>query len=227
MPPPLPTPVSLPTTNDPPLLMGVGTQEGIDWSKPFSRESTSVTAIADAWRLQRAMEPFGLKPTYVIDYPVAATRSSADLLGGFAADGRCEIGAHLHPWVNPPYLEPLGSRTSYACNLGVDVEGQKIDALKAAIASGLGIDARSYKAGRYGFGTTTAEVLERLDFDVDLSVNPRMNFQSDGGPSFENLEPVPATFGRSRMLLELPCTTSFIGTARRIGRNLHRVASQR
>jgi hypothetical protein len=70
-------------------------------------------------------------------------------------------------------------------------------------------------------------VLERLDFDVDLSVNPRMNFQSDGGPSFENLEPVPATFGRSRMLLELPCTTSFIGTARRIGRNLHRVASQR
>jgi hypothetical protein len=69
--------------------------------------------------------------------------------------------------------------------------------------------------------------LESLSFDIDLSVNPHMNFTSDGGPSFDSFEPVPAFFGQRRRLLELPCTTGFVGAARRIGPSLHRAASAR
>jgi hypothetical protein len=221
------SPAPLDSSARPHLFMVVDTEEEFDWSKPFARENVAVTAIAETPRLQEIVEPFGLKPTYVIDFPVASTVSSANLLGGFAASDRCEIGAHLHPWVNPPYTETLGPRNSYACNLGIDLERQKIASLKQAIAGGLGVDARAYKAGRYGFGPTTAQVLEALDFDVDLSVNPHMDFRSDGGPSFEGFEPVPSTFGVGRRLLELPCTTSFIGAARRFGAPLHRLASER
>ena len=53
--------------------------------------------------------------------------------------------------------------------------------------------------------------LEDLGFDVDVSVNPHMNYSSDGGPVFDGLEPTLATFGRRRRLLEVPCTTGFAG----------------
>ena len=209
----------------PHLFVVVDTEEEFNWSAPFARENVSVTAIDEVGRLQDVLRPYGIKPTYVIDYPVAATPSSATRLSDFCRRGECEIGAHLHPWVNPPYTEPLGLRTSYACNLGVDLEREKISRLKDAIHDGLGVTARVYKAGRYGFGTTTAEVLESLSFDVDVSVNPHMDFTGDGGPSFEGFEPVPSSFGRTRRLLEVPCTTAFTGAARRVGPGLHRAAS--
>jgi hypothetical protein len=219
------TPVPDPPGSKPRLFVVVDTEEEFDWSAPFSRQSTSVTAIADVWRLQQVLSPYGAVPTYVIDYPVASTEASAQTLAGYAARGECQIGAHLHPWVNPPHQESLGARNSYACNLGIDLEREKIARLRDAIVTGLGVVPRVYKAGRYGFGPTSAHVLELLGFDVDASVNPYMNFKSDGGPSFEELRPVPAFFGSGRRLLEVPCTTGFVGSLRRYGQPLHRAAS--
>jgi hypothetical protein len=54
-----------------------------------------------------------------------------------------------------------------------------------------------------------------------------MNFTNDGGPSFEAFTPAPSTFGSHRRLLEVPCTTGFVGAARRLGAPLHRAASTR
>jgi hypothetical protein len=148
-------------------------------------------------------------------------------LSELANAGECHIGAHLHPWVNPPYVETLGARSSYACNLGVQLEAEKIARLKDAIGQHIGVTPRTYKAGRYGFGMTSACIVESLGFDVDLSVNPHMDFSAEGGPTFEKFEPVPLFFGHSRRVLELPCTTGFIGSARRLGPQLHRAASVR
>jgi hypothetical protein len=218
-------PIRFSTSQPPELHVVVDTEEEFDWSAPFSRDAVSVTAIAELPRLQAVLEPYGVRPTYVIDYPVAATPASAAMLRELSSAGRCDVGAHLHPWVSPPYSEPLGPKTSYACNLGLDLELDKILRLKEAIVEHVGVTPRVYKAGRYGFGPTTAEALEALDFDVDASVNPRMDFTADGGPSFEHFRPEPAFFGKRRRLLELPCTTDYIGAARRIGPALHRAAS--
>lgn len=218
-------PVRLPEDARPQLFVVVDTEEEFDWSAPFSRTNVSVTAIDEVGRLQDVLRPYKLKPTYVIDYPVATTPESARRLARFAGKDECHIGAHLHPWVNPPATEPLGRVTSYACNLGADLERAKISALRDAIAANLGVTPRVYKAGRYGFGRTTAETLEALGFDVDLSVNPQMNFESDGGPSFEGFDVGPGFFGARRRLLEVPCTTAFVGAARRLGTTLHRAAS--
>jgi hypothetical protein len=218
-------PVRLPADTPPQLFVIVDTEEEFDWSAGFSRSNVSVTAIDEVGRLQDVLRSYKLKPTYVIDYPVAATASSSRRLARFASNGECHIGAHLHPWVNPPATEPVGPRTSYACNLGLDLERAKIAALHDTIVANLGVAPRVYKAGRYGFGRTTAEALERLGFDVDVSVNPHMNYESDGGPSFEGFEPVPGFFGARRRLLEVPCTTAFVGAARRLGEGLHRAAS--
>jgi hypothetical protein len=221
------TPVHRPLDAPPALFVVVDTEEEFDWSGPFSREAVDVSAIDEVGLLQTVLARYRLTPTYVIDYPVASMPSSSQRLGALAREGACEIGAHLHPWVNPPYTEKLGGRSSYACNLGMDLELDKILRLKEAISEHVGVTPRVYKAGRYGFGPTSAQALEWLDFDVDVSVNPRMNFTSDGGPNFELLGPEPGLFGRRRPLVEVPCTTGFIGAARRIGLTLHRAASVR
>ena len=62
-----------------------------------------------------------------------------------------------------------------------------------------------------GSATTTAEILESLGFDMDVSVNPHMDFRADGGPSFEGFSAEPSYFGKRRRLLELPCTMGFVG----------------
>jgi hypothetical protein len=211
----------------PRLFVVVDTEEAFDWSAPFSRDAVDVSAIAEVGRLQRVLAEYRIRPTYVIDYPVAATAASAERLGAMAARGECEIGAHLHPWVTPPFAEPLGPAASYGCNLDAGLEREKIARLRDAIAANLRVVPAVYKAGRYGFGPSTAASLEALGFDVDASVNPHMDFSTDGGPSFEAFGPSPGLFGRERALLELPCTTGFVGAARRLGPRLHRAASAR
>lgn len=218
-------PVPLPPAAPPRLFVVVDTEEEFNWAAPFSRESVGVTAIQAVGRLQDVLQRFGCRPTYVIDYPVAATPSSSERLAALAQTGRCQIGAHLHPWVSPPFTEEVGSRNSYACNLGIDLEREKIRRLRDTIEGRLGVRPRCYKAGRYGFGRTTAEVLEEFGFDVDLSVNPETDFRSDGGPSFAGFSPQPGWFGTTRQLLELPCTHAYVGVARRVGASLHRRAS--
>jgi hypothetical protein len=219
------SPAPVDRAGKPQIHVIVDTEEEFNWSKPFSRDQVGVTAIDEVDRLQAVLAPYKVKPTYVIDYPVASTASSAERLAGFARAGACEIGAHLHPWVSPPYTEEVGLRTSYACNLGFELERDKIARLTDAIGQNLGVTARVYKAGRYGFGRTTAAVLEELGFDVDVSVNPHMDYRSDGGPSFEGFVPQPSSFGARRRLLEVPCTTAFIGAVRGAGPWLHRAAS--
>lgn len=221
------TPIGAAGTMPPKLFVVVDTEEQFDWGKPFARENVDVSAIADVVRLQEALLPYGLTPTYVCDYPVASTASSASLLGNLAARGDCQIGAHLHPWVSPPFDEPLTTEMSFGCNLGSGLERAKIAALKDAIVRNMGVVPTVYKAGRYGFGDTTADTLEALDFTTDASVVPHMDFSSERGPSFAGYSPWPARFGRTRPMLELPCTTGFVGAARKFGEPVHRAASAR
>src|SRR5262245_52639060 len=133
------TPVPLDAQRRPQLAVVVDTEEEFDWDKPFSRDAVGGTAIQEVPRLQAIASRFGFKPTYVIDYPVASTPSSADCLAAYAQRGECHIGAHLHPWVSPPYSETVNRRNSYAFNLDPSLEREKISQLKEAIAEHVGV----------------------------------------------------------------------------------------
>jgi hypothetical protein len=210
----------------PGLCVVVDTEEEFDWNAPLDRNVVGVSAAAEIWRLQRVLEPLGVKPTYVVDYPIATTREAARIFADLARQQRCEVGAHLHPWVNPPHREVVSGHASFACNLGAELEFEKISALRQAIVDGVGLVPASYKAGRYGLGPTSVAALEALEFDVDVSVNPHMDYTAIGGPSFAGFDAEPAFFGERRRLLEVPCTTGFIGIARKAGESLHRLASR-
>jgi hypothetical protein len=217
-------PVSVPAATAPMLFMVVDTEEEFDWHAPFSRASTGVTAIAALDRLHGVVDRYAVRPMYVIDYPVATKIEAYSVIREIVSSGRGQVGAHLHPWVTPPFTEEVNGPNSFACNLGSVLEETKLRNLTDAIEATIGVRPRTYKAGRYGLGRTTVRILQRLGFDVDVSVNPLMDYRPAAGPSFEAFDARPFLFGTERRLLEVPCTVGFAGFARRAGLRLHRAA---
>jgi hypothetical protein len=216
--------VDLPAYTPPILFVVVDTEEEFQWDAPFDRASTSVTAMQHIGRAQSIFDRYGVKPTYVIDYPVAHQQEGYAPLMDYVITDRCTIGAHLHPWVTPPHDEIVTAENSFACNLPEALEAAKIRTLVREIEANLGVRATCYKAGRYGVASTTVKTLQALKFEVDLSVNPHMDFTPQHGPSFAQFEAKP--FLVERMLF-LPCTVGYVGIAGALGAPLHRVASAR
>ena len=206
----------------PRLMVLVDTEEEFDWSKPLARENTSVTAVAAQHRAHRLFEKFAIKPTYVIDYPVAATPDGSAPLLELYADRQCEIGAHLHPWVNPPFEEDVNNYNSYPGNLAPRLERDKLHQLSRTIEDRFGFRPTIYKAGRYGVGPATASILEELGYLIDTSVVPGTDFGTEEGPDFSGCGARPYWFGDTHDLLEIPLSVGFTGMASRIGGNLYR-----
>jgi hypothetical protein len=210
----------------PRLVVVVDTEEEFDWSGDFSRNETTVRSMRSIGRVQNVFDEYRITPVYVVDYPVANQPEGQRPLEEIHSAGRCLIGAHLHPWVNPPFDETVNRRNSFPGNLPPKLEAAKLRALGDAIEEHFGTRPKVYKAGRYGIGPHTAETLEQQHYEVDMSVCPRMDYSGDEGPDFTNISACPFWFGKSR-LLELPLTVGFAGPLRRWGIPLHRIASHR
>ncbi len=215
-----------PAAGPPRLAVVVDTEEEFDWSAPFSRASTSVTAMRHVDRVQRLFDAAGLAPTYVIDYPVATQPEGYEQLAGWAGEGRCRIGAHLHPWVTPPHDEAVTAAHSFAGNLPAPLQVAKLEVLCEAIAEHTGVTATVFKAGRYGISAPLLGAFGRLGLAIDASVNPCMDFSADAGPDFRGFDARPFWFGPDGTCLEMPCTHGFIGGARRFGRGLSSAAGR-
>ena len=211
------TMVELPREGPAYLTVVVDTEESFDWHAPLSRDNTTVDAFEPQAAAQDIFDRFRVVPTYVIDYPVATDTRAAAYLAALAGEGRCEIGAHLHPWVNQPHEETVNQHNSFPGNLPAELERRKLEALTAAIADRLGRRPVAYKAGRYGVGRSTADALRRLGYLVDLSVVPHTDFAKIGGPDFSGFDHRPWWIGGGHSLLELPLTVGFAGALRRQG----------
>ncbi|WP_330999447.1 polysaccharide deacetylase family protein [Sphingomonas sp. IC-56] len=197
----------------------VDTEEEFDWGKPLSRDARGTSHVravpgTHAWFAAR-----GVPLTYLIDHPIATCPYAAEILRRLLEDGRSAVGTQLHPWVNPPFDEPVGSVNSFAGNLPPALEEAKLTTLTHAITSAVGVRPRIYRAGRYGIGPNTAGVLSRLGYRIDSSMRAGYDYSAEGGPDFSRIGNQPFRFANG--LVELPLSTIFTGHARRAGGRLH------
>lgn len=213
----------LPPEERPVLIVVIDTEENFDWEAPYSSTSTAVHGMRQVETLQRLFERFGVKPIYMVDYAVASQPEGYEPLLGVVKDGRCELGAHLHPWVNPPIIEEICVRNSYPCNLPANLEREKLRILTATITANFGVRPEVYKAGRYGIGAATPQALIEQGYKVDLSVVPTRDYSDQTGPDFRGFDVTPFWMDDRQRLLELPFTTSFIGALHGSGDSLFRV----
>ncbi|MEM9378859.1 MAG: polysaccharide deacetylase family protein [Planctomycetota bacterium] len=215
-------PLRAPDGMPPSLLVVLDTEEEFDWSRDFDRANTGVESIQGVGPFQATCDERGVRPTYVVTYPIATQALSRDLLAQLQADGRAQVGAHQHPWVCPPYVEEVSAFHSYPGNLPADVERDKLEQLTAAIEGGFGVRPTIYKAGRYGFGPHTAAALGSQGYEIDLSACGPFDRSADGGPDDSKMAPTPFSFGAAggaadgggSPLVCFPTTGGFVGHLR-------------
>jgi len=164
------------------LMVGVDTEADDQWTLE-GRKRLSVENAKALPRLQTLCDAYGVRPSYLVTHEMATREPSRSILRDLSATGRCEIGAHLHPWSSPPYREEdLVGR--YPSQLDDSQLETQLSELTDAIETSLGVRPVSYRAGRHGFDERSLRILEKLQYRVDTSVDPLFNETRKGGPSF-------------------------------------------
>lgn len=198
------------------FLVTVDTEEEGLWRGRYAAEGNSVRNIEQVPLFQQLCDHWGVRPTYLVDAPVVEDKTAVAILRRIAEQERCEIGAHVHPWCNPPLTEFSGPRDSYLCNLPAELQREKIAWLTERIADRFGRRPTSFRAGRYGLDDTGARLLIEFGYTVDSSVIPFTDYSHDGGPNFTDAPYQPYRIdselcqpSASGPLLELPVSVGY------------------
>jgi hypothetical protein len=170
-------------------------------------------------RFQNLCEKYFIKPTYLVTYEVCEDVFAREIFKDYLKADKAEIGAHLHSWTTPPYLDKDGYRFNdinhaFASELSGDLLAEKIKNLTNRIEDSFGKRSLSFRSGRYGFNRNVARELADNSYLVDSSVTPFMRWASlqgipggMGGPDFIDHAPFPFRYNfDNRSLIEIPVT---------------------
>ena len=192
------------------ILLGVDTEADDQWTAA-ARKQLTVENVQELPRLQALCDRYGVKPTYLVTYEMAASDRAKKVLRDLASTGRAEIATHHHPWSTPPEVEDH----LYPLNLAPGHFREQLLRLTETVTGITGDPPVSYRAGRNGFAGWQVPILEELGYLVDSSVDPFFNEKRKGEPSFAGapLAPYfvspedPRKAGASG-LLEIPVTSA-------------------
>ena len=198
-------------------LLTVDTEEEFDWDKPLRREGYGLDHIPRLAQFQQFCEGMGVVPIYLVDWPIATSSLAGEILREPIAAGRAEVGVQLHPWVSPPFTEEVNETNSFAGNLPHALEAEKFARLRDRIETQFGAAPLIYRAGRYGLGPRTAEILQANGIAIDTSVRPKFDYSASGGPDYRRHPLKPYWLDEDHTMLELPLTTTFWGLLRELG----------
>ena len=167
----------------PSLLVGIDTESDNQWTAA-ARAAPTFENLYALPTLHELFRRHGVRPTYLITWPVARDARSAEILRAMRESGTAEIGAHHHAWETPPCQPGDVYTHAYASTLpGAQFEAQ-LEQLTGAIEEAVGERPVSYRSGRFGFSADHVAALERHGYQVDSSVAPLFCERHKGGPDF-------------------------------------------
>lgn len=161
------------------VVLTIDTEPDDAWSNHLGESVANVLALR---RLASTLGPFGFRPTVLVTWRVLRDVECGRIIDELVADHGAEVGAHLHPWENPPFM-PSGEDVKFATfphELPLAVFREKMNTLTNAIAERFGRPT-SYRAGRWGMAAEHVSVLEDLGYEVDTSVFPMVDWRSTWG----------------------------------------------
>jgi hypothetical protein len=164
------------------LVVTVDVEE--DMPRWVPERAITVANVGALPRLQRLCDDFDVPPTYLTTYRVAIDPTAAGVLADLQARGRCEIGAHLHPWNTPPLPYGPGLDAVRPTQIPVDAMRAKLRTLTGTLEHAFGTRPRSYRSGRFGLNGVCLQALEDLEYAVDSSVVPGVSMRGEGGEDF-------------------------------------------
>jgi hypothetical protein len=196
------------------LLVGIDTEGDNQWDAR-AREAQTFDNIYALPQLHARFERHGVRPTYVVTYPVATDGKSIEILRYLLLRGTCEIGAHHHAWETPPCGADDVRRHAYASMLPREQFENQLQALTAAVEAAVGERPVTYRSGRFGLAASHVSALERAGYLVESSVVPLLYEAHKGGPDYVDapLRPFFLAYDDvvrpgSSDVLEVPCSSA-------------------
>lgn len=203
------------------LVITIDTEED-EWGA-YARPKYSLENIKRLPLLQAVFNRYGVRPTYLVSYPVATDRDSIEILGGFCRDKLCEIGTHPHPWNTPPGLEHKDSFHSYISNLPSNLQRSMISTLHDVIVKNFDVTPQTYRSGRWGFSADVAKNLVQLGYKTDTSITPYADWSCSSGPDYTKSTRDPFAYivedaagNELGRLLEVPATIGYLQSNERL-----------
>lgn len=176
------------------VVITIDTEADDQWKRgnPLTTDNLSYVP-----RFQEMCNRYALKPTYVCTYEVV-NAPEFDTLAQYQNAGVAEVGAHLHPWSNPPFNENPEDTSvhPFPSELSDGEFRAKLSVLTELIEARTGRRPVSYRAGRWGFKASHVGILADLGYRVDCSVTPFTSWAEhrgmhEGGPDFRRAPLVP------------------------------------
>ena len=126
---------------------------------------------------QDLCERHDIVPTYLITTEIAENEHAQMLLTDWRRRGVAEVGAHLHAWTTPPFIDRPGLRYNdpihaFASQLPSELLQEKTSNLTSQVAVACGARPTSHRSGRFGFDLRAAEILATEGYRVDSSITP-------------------------------------------------------
>ena len=191
-----------------------------EWDRrPEKSGNITLENLAALPRFHSLFVQEGVRPCYFCSYEVAVSKDFFEFGRQIVKNNEGEIGSHLHPWSNPPYIHDevtVRQRTPFPTEYPDDVFAEKLILLRDELENRFGTQ-RSYRAGRYGFSESHAPLLMDAGYFVDSSITPFTSWQRtngwspNAGPDFMDFDEYPFFFKSGtteKHLLELPVTVS-------------------
>jgi len=212
------------------FVLTIDTEEEWSWDDEFPDDNFSVRNVDRLPDFLTFCEGLGVKTTYFVDYAVAANSKAKAVMQDISTSSAVEIGAHLHPWCNPPYYGKTTEFESHVINLPDEQVIAKLDTLTEKLIQEFNVLPRSFRSGRWGIDGRTLKLLESRGYQVDSSVYPFYKneyFTCEGAPeipyypSFEN----PLQTGNQRNLVEIPVSAGFNRSAFDTANKIHNTLS--
>ncbi len=182
------------------LVVSVDVEEEGLFHGRYPRDAQGVANVAHLERLAWVPAEYGVPLTLLATYPVVSHGPASDVLSRWSARGHAELGAHLHPWCTPPFVD---GESHHAEALPSAALADKLASLVEAHRSAFGSAPRAFRMGRFELGPKAIALLPRLGFSVDASVMP-LRWAHDGPDTF--LSPADPFVLGPEELLEVPVT---------------------
>jgi len=212
------------------FVLSVDTEEQWDWSGPFPQKSFNVSHDEQLPAFQEICASSGIKPTYFVDYAVAESQQCSQILKQILATEQAEIGAHLHPWCNPPYFGDTDEASSHVVNLPVEQVRQKLQSLVTLLSEKFGQAPKAFRTGRWGIDANVMQLLVEQGFTVDSSVYPYYKneyFSCHGAPELPYWPDLsnPLLAANQQHNYELPITAGFNWHNQQLANRVHQCLS--
>jgi len=210
------------------LIVTIDTEED-NWGE-YDLIEYSTQNIEHVPELQELLDSFGVKPTYLVNYPVASDPRAILILKHLLQTSQCEIGMHCHSWNTPPLEETRSKRNMLLYNLPVDLQIRKLKFLHQTIIKNINTVPISFRGGQWGFSQEALAFLQELGYKIDTSVTPYTDWSDNGGPNYSQSSSNPYYFSpdgninhnQAAKMLEVPATVGFTQKNITLSKNLYK-----